>query len=396
VIVASRRGGRRRGSASRSCWSCLGSILAPFALTVAWVHGEMLNTDRYVVTVAPLASDAAVRTAVADRLSDFVLDNVDVEGVVRSALPSAAKGLAGPVAQQVEQFVRAQANAVVSSRIFAASWKSANLVAHRAVAALLFGRRLGPLNQSSGAVTVDLTGVVATLQTDLCASGIPGISKVHLPTSLGQFVIFSSSGLARTQRFVRILDQLTWQLPLATVVCLARAVGCSWRRRRTVAMIGVGVLTGGLVLVAGVDLGRAWYLDAVSGSVIPRPAAAAVFDALIHVLRDWALIIVLAGAAVGIAAWALGPSPCAIEIRVLARRVGGLGRRGDQPSPVLSWLSDHRKVGAAVVTGVGAVALVAWPHPSPLTVLLIAVIILGTISALTLTAAPGRSKRLRS
>ena len=73
-----------------------------FTVTVpaAWGARTVLNTDRYVATVAPLADDPAVQASIATKLTDQVFLALNVEGTLSDALATLgerATVLAGPV-----------------------------------------------------------------------------------------------------------------------------------------------------------------------------------------------------------------------------------------------------------------------------------------------------------
>jgi hypothetical protein len=52
-------------------------ILVPVALMTVWVHDIALDTDRYVKTVAPLATEPAIQDAAVDRISEAVDVRID-------------------------------------------------------------------------------------------------------------------------------------------------------------------------------------------------------------------------------------------------------------------------------------------------------------------------------
>src|SRR5438445_6292075 len=82
----------------------LGFILTPVAVLVTYAKTQILDTDRYVATVKPLASDPAIQRYVADTISNQLLAQVDVKAYVDdavSALPPRAQALAGPIASAV-------------------------------------------------------------------------------------------------------------------------------------------------------------------------------------------------------------------------------------------------------------------------------------------------------
>src|ERR671919_870643 len=83
----------------------LASLLALVAIVARYARSEVLDTDRYVATVGPLASDPAVQEVVAARVSDRIIGRLDVEELTSDALdalvdagaPDIVTGLAAPI-----------------------------------------------------------------------------------------------------------------------------------------------------------------------------------------------------------------------------------------------------------------------------------------------------------
>src|SRR6266702_4631061 len=96
----------------------VGCLLAIFSVLIIWVRAELLNTDVYVNTMAPLASSPAVQNAIATDISNQVSAKVDVQAKVRDALPPSAASLAAPLASQLKNFTYDAAKRVVSSDRF--------------------------------------------------------------------------------------------------------------------------------------------------------------------------------------------------------------------------------------------------------------------------------------
>src|SRR4051812_42158444 len=55
------------------------ALLAPLSIVASWAHDEVADTDRYVASVAPLASDPAVQDAVINRITTEIFNRVDVQ-----------------------------------------------------------------------------------------------------------------------------------------------------------------------------------------------------------------------------------------------------------------------------------------------------------------------------
>ena len=100
--------------------ACICSVLA---LTLTWVRNQTLDTDRYVKTVAPLATNKAIQSAVTDALTNELVKAVKPEQLVKKSLPSQAAPLAGPIAQAVQGFARTVILKLVESKQFAKLWE---------------------------------------------------------------------------------------------------------------------------------------------------------------------------------------------------------------------------------------------------------------------------------
>ena len=62
-----------------------------------WARNQVTNTDRYVRTVAPLASDPAIQQAVADQITAQIFTYLDVQGLTNQAVDAlAAQGVRTP------------------------------------------------------------------------------------------------------------------------------------------------------------------------------------------------------------------------------------------------------------------------------------------------------------
>ena len=62
------------------------ALLAQLAVVATWVHDEISDTNRYVETVTPLASDPAVQDAAIARVTNEIYSRLDVKGVTKEAV----------------------------------------------------------------------------------------------------------------------------------------------------------------------------------------------------------------------------------------------------------------------------------------------------------------------
>ena len=76
----------------------LGCGLTGAALIAMWTRATVLNTDRYVETMAPIGASAAVQKTVADKLEAAITGAIDFDALAREVLPDRADVLAPAIA----------------------------------------------------------------------------------------------------------------------------------------------------------------------------------------------------------------------------------------------------------------------------------------------------------
>ncbi|WP_241831682.1 hypothetical protein [Parafrankia soli] len=92
-----RSDGGRPLSVGASILLLVAALLAPLGVVAAWADTTVSDTDRYVETVAPLATDPAVQNMVIDRLTNRVVSNVNADQVAASLADAVAKTGAPPI-----------------------------------------------------------------------------------------------------------------------------------------------------------------------------------------------------------------------------------------------------------------------------------------------------------
>ena len=84
----------------------LGCLLVALSLIALYVRAEVVNTDRYVDTMAPIAESPAVQQAVGDKLQAAIDSRVDFTALLQDALPPRADPLAPALANTLQQAIR--------------------------------------------------------------------------------------------------------------------------------------------------------------------------------------------------------------------------------------------------------------------------------------------------
>jgi hypothetical protein len=144
-------------------------------------------------------------------------------------------------------------------------------------------------------------------------------------------------------------------------------------RGRGLLRVGLGLAVTGLLLLAAVGVGRSWYLGAIDQNVLPRQAAADIFDSLIALLRSALRITVIAAVVLaGLSLLTRAPVRRAVEasgprVRATASRL--------LADPRTEWLSAHRVSIQWGIVLLGGLVLVAWDNPTAVVVLIDAALI---------------------
>ena len=170
-------------------------LLAVLSVVVVFGRNQLLNTDGYVATVAPLASNPAIQEAVANQVSEELIAHTNVEERVKKALPHRAAFLAAPIAAEVQTVTGSIARKLVASPAFQLLWVSVNRSAHRQLVTLLTGSSAGALSTKKAPSLSTWPRWNPHVKQKLDAKGITIFDKVPL-TRKDTFVLFHSDQLA--------------------------------------------------------------------------------------------------------------------------------------------------------------------------------------------------------
>ncbi len=381
-------------------------ILVPVSLLTVWVHDIALDTDRYVSTMAPLATNPAIQDAAVNRITHAVDVKVDGQAVTSDlaawlqsqGLPpraaAAVKSLGPKLDDAVDQVVTQAATRVVHSDTFATVWTQANRAAHAAVVQALTGHGRGAVQVTDGTVTLDVGTAVDRLKDQLVAAGLTPAEKI--PDVDKQLVLFQSDKLAKARGAAHALDVLGNWMPVLTVLLGAIGVVLARRRRRALVTTALGAAGACLLVAIALVVARRYYLDHLPPAVQSPPAAAAVFDTLLHFLRISLRTAIVLGVVVALGAYLSGAGRLPRAVRGGADRAAySAARWGDahgvRTGRAGTWTDAHRRLLVLVVLLVLALVFALWNHPTVLTVLLLVLVLLAVLAVLALLAASGRA-----
>jgi len=374
----------------------LASVLAPISALGVWLRNQVTDTDRYVETVAPLVSDPAVQSLVADRVTQRLFEEVDVQAAIQEALPENAAFLSSALTSGLETVVREATLRVVESDQFRELWTAANRLAHEQLVAVLTGEPSGVVTTQDGIVSLDLSSIANEVVQRLQARGIDLFESVNIDPGRFTIQIFQSDMITRAQVAFDAFDTVATVLPWLTLLFFAGGILLFPNRRRGALWAAVGLSLGMALLLLAVAIGRTVYLGAVPSSAIPGDAAAAFFDTLVRFLRQSVRALLAVGIVALLACVIFGPGDGARRFRGwVARMLGRVGdeagERGVDFGPVGHWVGRNITALRIAVGVAAALLLIAWDQPTATVVFVVAFIAVLWLGVIEVIGRGGRA-----
>ncbi len=378
----------------------LGCVLAPISVIAVWSANQVSNTDRYVANVTPLISQPAVRSALTDRISTAVNDQIDVQGITKQvAAQLSSRGLprlgallstfSGSIASGVAGSIHSTVAKIVASQQVARLWIRGNRLVHQQLVLALEGKK-SAITVSNGQVVIGLGPIIDQVKRNLAARGLTIVTK--LPPINPTFPLFSAKYLVQAQSLYRLLTTLKWVLPILALIFLAAGVYLARRHRRALIGAGLGLAASMLVLAAALAIGRTIYLNMLPATV-SAPAAAAAFDTIVRFIKEGLRVLLVLGLIVALAGFLTGPSVTAIRTRQAFKSgfaaIRGTGERaGVTTGPVGTWVYRYRTALRVTAVAIAVLVFIFWGTPTGLTVLVIALVLVAVLGLIELIGRP--------
>ena len=352
-------------------------LFTPTAIAAHWATSQVTNTENFVSTLGPLASDPAVQQVIINEVTTLIDEQVDVQGLTESLfeglgnalnLPPAAQDalnlVADPIAGGIKGMVKNLVTDAVTSEAFQQAWTKTLTLTQEQTIALLSGDPNSVVKLSNdGTLTLPLKPIIVDIKKALIEQGVTfaqAIPEVDRDITLGKIPELALARLVY-QVGVGVGTWLPW------IVAGLFIVGVALARNRPKAMLSTGVVF--TVLMAGL-----WFIF-TSGRVLAVTLIESTYSAAVGVIYDalvgYMIQVVTGLAAVGIVAaivgWAFGASESAGKLRGFANKQMDALRKAIDPqnkglakvSPVLH---QYRIVVRVIVVLLVASVLV-WVDP---------------------------------
>jgi len=252
-------------------FAVLASLLLPLALSSAWLATVVTDTDAYVDTVGPLASDSDVQAAAVDAL----------EGAAVSTVEEAA---GASLDANTRNQVRAAVGLAVEAPEFETVWREANRIAHDEAVVILEDEG-GQQVTEDGRVVVELGPVFDSVVQSLDEQGL--VDAAAVPPVQASVPLVKTSDLDRAQTAYALLDAAGFWVPALWLVLVVLTLLVASERRRAAVWLAVGSIIGLLMLVLGLVVARGALVSEL-GSSTDDDLIRAIWDVLVSRLY-WAI-----------------------------------------------------------------------------------------------------------
>ncbi|OZG27196.1 hypothetical protein BH683_019975 [Williamsia sp. 1138] len=383
------------------------AVLAFSTVLARFARSEVLDTDRYVATVTPLARNAVLQDELADQITVEIMARGDIANVTKEALtaltqnapnvPPAVIGLAPVLTSQAQSFIRQAVTALVRSDRFETLWIEANKRAHQRLAAVLTGDTTdGIAIGDDGTVSIELGPIIDNVRNALKDRGFSFADKI--PDINKSFVIFRSPDLVKAQKAVSALDKASTVLPFLTLLVGAAAIWAAPRgsRRKAFSLFGIALAVAMALLAVAISIGRSVYLDAVPADVLSPAAAEVLIDTILVPLRTTLRAVAVLAVVIAVVGYLAGTSGSAVAVREAFGRGLNAARgnaEGRVPHPIESAAARYRTPLRIAVVALAIIVLVFWNYPSGLVVMVTVIVAVLALLAIDVIARPAIAYR---
>lgn len=368
----------------------LAIVTTPLAIVANWASNQVTNTELFVKTLGPLASDPAVQAAIADQVTNSIDDAVHIEDVTNSiidgfsdalGLPVTVKDALGMVAEPIASGVKAMLHQAVAdfvkSPAFQEAWTKVLTITQEQVVALLANDPDSLIQLADdGTLSMPLKPIIAEIKSSLISQGVTiasVIPEVDTMITLGKV-----PELAVARVVYQIGTTLGTWLPWAVLISLIAGILVANRRPR--ALISSGIALGATMALMFVlfDSGYIFLTSMVQPAM--GAAAGVIYNAVVLYARDVIGTVLVASILMILVGWALSPSAARprawLNGRLEAGR-NGLDQIGVTMGKTGQMLGSQATPIRWVIVLLGVIAIVfSTPHTSALIITWTLVILL--------------------
>jgi hypothetical protein len=356
----------------------IGAILTPVAVLGGWAKNQLVDTDTFVATFAPIADDPEVQAYVADEATTAIIEAADIDsltssvfdGIAELDLPPRAQEalllLQGPATQGIESLIGQIVNRFVTSDAFGDIFEQALRTTHTQVIAALQGDAEAALTiTDSGEIGIQLGPIIEAVKQRLVDAGVGFASAI--PEIDRTIVVAKSDSLTTVElAYGLAVSAGTW-LPWVALLFLIGGILVAPRRRTAIIWTSSTLAVVLAILASGFGIGRLYFIGSVSPAIVPTGAAEVIYDQIVDRMFATTIALVIFAVLVALFAWLSGPGSLPTKLRGFADAGFGSVRRaaaerGLTTGSFGAWLGRQRAVVFGVIM-LAAVALILFVRP---------------------------------
>jgi len=298
----------------------LAVILTIPAVVGHWGHRTVIDSSRYIETVGPLASSPEVQEAVAQAISDAVLERVDtekqVDGLLSGLFPDRpiVQELSGPISAGINSAITALIDRFIASDAFQKLWITLNTELQRGLVAILSGETNGTVRLEGDKIVLDISSLLGDVQQFLVNEGITAAANITIPETDRTIVLAESPALAQIRAVYSLTSPILEWFPLLIAAMFALSIALARRRARTVVATGVVLIVSAVVVWQGLMAGEGVFVDQLAGTVF-EPASTVFWNTLFTYLLAGTKALGLLGLVIVVAGWLSGRTSSARSLR---------------------------------------------------------------------------------
>ncbi|WP_157427393.1 hypothetical protein [Agromyces salentinus] len=356
----------------------IGAILTPVAVLGGWAKNQLVDTDTFVATFAPIAEDPDVQAYVADEATTAILDAADIEGLTSSVfdgiaelgLPPRAEQalqlLEGPATQGIQTLIGQIVNRLVTSEAFSEIFEQALRTTHTQTIKALQGDPDAALEiTESGEIGIQLGPIVEAVKQRLVDQGVGFASAI--PEIDRTIVVAKSEAMTTVQLVYQLAVSAGTWLPWVALLFLIAGILVAPRRRTAIVWTASTLAVMMAILASGFGIGRLYFIGSVSPGIVPTGAAEVIYDQIIERMFATTVALIVFAVAVALITWLSGPGPLPVRLRGFADAGFGSVRRAAAARGLTTgrfgaWLGRQRSAVATVIM-LGAVAVILFVRP---------------------------------
>ncbi|HTX31098.1 MAG TPA: hypothetical protein VMD09_06920 [Solirubrobacteraceae bacterium] len=288
------------------------TVLLVVGMFSVWANRLLFSPDNWSNNSTQLLANPAIRSSTANYLVDQLYANVNVSGLLKSALPTQLQGLAGPAAGALRNAAVQGTNLALTRPRIQNLWAKANRVADQSFIAVVKGGNK-TVGTKHGVVTLNLGSILDTVAARL---GLPAGLSSKLPANIATLTVLKSRQLKLVQDVGNAIQSLAlWLTIIVPVLYVLAVVLARGHRRRALMTIGFAAIGAGVVVILLRSILETQTANSLTDDASLRPTIHAVVNINTQILGQIAGAVIAFAVVLVAAAWFAGPHPWAFRAR---------------------------------------------------------------------------------